>query len=210
MTAVCGVYAIINKINGHIYIGSSINIHRRKLRHFRYLKENGHENRHLQNAYNLYGKDTFKFVILKTTEPDVRLLEEQLILDKYFGTPACYNICPTAGSPGAPGRIKTDTHRRKIAESLRQFYDNNPDHKKYLGSLKKGKKLSDDIKQKMRDGHDRGEKHHNCKLTEDIVRQVRQKYSPRTYSYRKLASEFGVDKKTIIRIIQGKTWTHVV
>jgi group I intron endonuclease len=209
MTAVCGVYAIINKINGNIYIGSSINIHRRKLRHFRYLSLGGHENKHLQNAYNLYGNDAFEFVILKTTEPNNRLLEEQIFLDKYFGTSSCYNICPTAGSPGAPGRIKTDMHRKKIADSLRQYYDKNPSHKEYLSSLRKGKSLSPAIRKKMSDGHKKGELHHNSKLTEDIVRQVRQKYSPRTYSYGKLSAEFGVDRKTIIRIIKGKTWTHI-
>ncbi len=208
MTAVCGIYAIINKINGHIYIGSSINIHRRKLRHFRYLQNNGHENRHLQNAYNLYGKEAFQFVILKTTDPDSRLLEEQSYLDKHFGD-SCYNICPTAGSPGASGRIKTMTHRQKISESLREYYDKNPSHKKYLSSLRKGKTLSTDIRKKMSDGHKKGELHHNSKLNEDVVRQIRQKYKPKEYGYGKLAKEFGVDRKTVIRIMQGKTWRHI-
>lgn len=208
MTAVCGVYAIINKTNGSIYVGSSINIHRRKLRHFRYLQTGGHENKHLQNAYNLYGKEAFDFVILKTTEPDSRLLEEQTFLDKYFGE-GCYNICPTAGSPGAAGRIKTEAHRQKISNSLRQYYDNNPSHKKYLSSLRTGKTLSASTRQKMSDGHKKGELHHNSKLTEDVVRKIKQKYKPKVYSYGKLATEFSVDKKTVIRIIQGKTWRHV-
>jgi group I intron endonuclease len=209
MTAVCGVYAIINKINGRIYVGSSINIHRRKLRHFRYLKNGGHENIHLQNAYNKYGKDAFEFVILKTTDANSRLLVEQMYLDKYKATEMSYNICHIAKSPAAIGRVKTDSHRKKISDSIRKFYDNNPQHKEYLGSLRRGKPLSEDVKQKMKDGHERGTAHHNSKLNDVAVKEIRQKYSPRTYGFGKLAKEYGVDRKTIIRIIKRKTWTHI-
>lgn len=209
MTAVCGVYAIINKTNGYIYVGSSINVHRRKLRHFRYLKNGEHENTHLQNAYNKYGEDSFVFVVLECTDQNSRLMVEQKYLDIYKANGKSYNICHIAGSPAAIGRVKTDSHRKKISESIRKFYDNNPQHKEYLGSLKRGKKLSEDVKQKMRDGHERGIAHHNSKLDDKAVVEIRQKYSPRTYGFGKLAEEYGVDKKTIIRIVQRKTWTHI-
>jgi group I intron endonuclease len=209
MTAVCGVYAIINKINGNIYVGSSINIHRRKLRHFRYLKNGGHENTHLQNAYNKYGEDAFEFIILEKTDTDSRLTVEQKYLDMYKANANCYNICHIAGSPVAIGRVKTDSHRKKISDSIRKFYDNNPQHKEYLGSLRRGKPLSEDVKQKMKDGHERGIAHHNSKLNDIAVMEIRQKYSPHTYSFGKLAKEYGVDRKTIIRIIKRKTWAHI-
>ena len=209
MTAVCGVYGIINMTNGHIYVGSSINIHRRKLRHFRYLKNGEHENSHLQNAYNKYGEDAFVFVVLEHTDPNSRLLVEQRYLDIYHGYEKCYNICHIAGSPAAIGRVKTDSHRKKISDSIRKFYDNNPQHKEYLGSLRRGKPLSEDVKQKMKDGHERGTAHHNSKLNDAAVMEIRQKYSPHTYSFGMLAEEYGVDKKTIIRIIKRKTWTHI-
>lgn len=209
MAAVCGVYAIINRLNGHIYIGSSINIHRRKFRHFRYLKEGIHENTHLQRAYNKYGESEFEFIILETTTPDIRLIAEQTYLNQHVGKTSCYNICHIAGSPAAIGRIKTKDHRDKIAKSLHKFYDSNPQHKEYLASLRKGKLLTTETRQKMKDAQQRGVNHHNSKLNEVMVREIRQKYVPRRYSYGKLAKEYGVDKKTILRIIQGKTWTHV-
>jgi group I intron endonuclease len=209
MTAVCGVYAVINKTNGHIYVGSSINIHRRKLRHLRYLKNGEHENPHLQNAYNKYGGDAFEFVILEKTDADARLLVEQKYLDIYRVNGKSYNICHIAGSPVAIGRVKTDSHRKKISDSIRKFYDNNPQHKEYLGSLKRGKTLSENVKQKMKDGHERGAAHHNSKLNDIAVMEIRQKYSPHTYSFGMLAEEYGVDRKTIVRIIKRKTWTHI-
>lgn len=42
-----GIYQIINIIDGKRYIGSSNNLHKRRLRHFWMLKNNRHTNYHL-------------------------------------------------------------------------------------------------------------------------------------------------------------------
>ena len=60
-----GVYQIRNLINQKIYVGSSVNIYNRKSTHFSKLKSNVHTNRHLQNAYNKYGKEYFVFCVLE-------------------------------------------------------------------------------------------------------------------------------------------------
>lgn len=54
-----GVYKISNSSNGKCYIGSSIDIDRRRLEHFSALLHNKHINQHLQNAYNKYGEGMF-------------------------------------------------------------------------------------------------------------------------------------------------------
>jgi group I intron endonuclease len=202
-----GIYVIRNKINGNIYIGSTSNFSKRRSRHFRYLQKNCHENRHLQNAFNKYGELSFEFIVVKRTKN--LLEEEQKLLNDHFGKPNCYNICGTAGSPSVVGRVKTLEWRKKIAQSLKQFYQNNPSHSKKLSEMKKGKKLSTEIRQKMSDAHKKGSQHHNSKLTEEQVMSIKSKYSPRMYSYGKLAKEYSVDRKTIIRIIQGKTWSQI-
>ena len=56
----CGVYKIVNTVNGKIYIGSSKNIDRRWNEHIRVLELNAHNNQHLQNAWNKYGKNNDK------------------------------------------------------------------------------------------------------------------------------------------------------
>lgn len=45
-----------------------------------------------------------------------------------------------------------------------------------------------------------------CKLTNDQVISIRQKYKPKEYGKMKLAREFGVSKSVIGRIIDGKSW----
>lgn len=59
------IYTITNKINGKIYVGKTYNFFNRKSQHKCALRENTHENRHLQRAWNTYGEDSFIFEILE-------------------------------------------------------------------------------------------------------------------------------------------------
>jgi len=90
-----GVYLIRNKVNNKVYIGSSINIKRRWRDHIYELSRNRHNNIHLQNAWNKYGKDNFEFVILEEVEDKSILRDrEQYWLNKYqsFNPSMGYNI----------------------------------------------------------------------------------------------------------------------
>jgi len=47
------------------------------------------------------------------------------------------------------------------------------------------------------------------KLTEDQVKEIRQKHKPWEYSYSKLSKEYGVHIQVIAAIISRRTWKHV-
>ena len=49
------IYKIINVKNGHFYIGSTVEIDKRRDKHFKDLKNGRHHSLHLQRAYNIYG-----------------------------------------------------------------------------------------------------------------------------------------------------------
>jgi hypothetical protein len=50
-----------------------------------------------------------------------------------------------------------------------------------------------------------GENHHNSKLTNQQVKEIKEKYIPKIYSSYKLAKEYGVSRPNINSIINGKT-----
>ncbi len=90
------IYAIINIINGKIYIGSAINFRKRRNAHERNLKLNKHHSIYLQRAYNKYGKDNFKFDIIEEIIDKKKLLKREQMWMNLFKPQ--YNIAKTAGS----------------------------------------------------------------------------------------------------------------
>ena len=81
----------------------------------------------------------------------------------------------------------------------------NPAHL-FLGSVADNNK---DKEAKGRGNHAKGEKHHEAKLTETQVREIRIKYANGGITYRQLALEYGVSYSIIGYIIRRKTWFHI-
>lgn len=84
---ISGIYKITNIKNNKIYIGSSKNINRRWNEHKRCLKNNDHHSGHLQNAWNKYGEENFKFEILEivSNEDELKNIEQ-----KWLDETQCY------------------------------------------------------------------------------------------------------------------------
>ena len=76
-----GIYKIINLQTGKYYVGSTKDFKKRKQTHFSGLKNNYHPNKHLQNAYNKYGINNFKFEIVEHVEEELLLDIEQSYID---------------------------------------------------------------------------------------------------------------------------------
>ena len=45
-----------------------------------------------------------------------------------------------------------------------------------------------------------------CKLSQEQVKEIREKYIPHVYGKKRLAIEFGVSRSVILRILRGKSW----
>lgn len=116
---ISGVYLIHNKVDGKNYVGESENIKKRLSSHKTMLRKNKHINPHLQNAFNLYGEDSFEFILLEEYSKDLRKSFEMWWVnmlnsnDSRFG----YNI--RSVSPN--GRCSHNAAARlKIAKSNRE------------------------------------------------------------------------------------------
>src|SRR5229473_6154293 len=58
-----GIYKITCTANKRIYIGSAVNLRKRKNEHWNAFKRNQHHNRHLQRAWDKYGEQAFTFEV---------------------------------------------------------------------------------------------------------------------------------------------------
>ncbi|WP_422109415.1 HNH endonuclease [Achromobacter xylosoxidans] len=55
----------------------------------------------------------------------------------------------------------------------------------------------------------KGEKHGNSKLTDDLVKQIRSEFQSGKASISQVARSLGLGRQTIGDVIHKKTWTHV-
>lgn len=95
-----GIYKIINVVNNKFYVGSAVDLKRRKARHFSELRTGKHNNRHLQAAWGKYGESAFVFVIVQEFADTTPLLvAENVWLKAHVGKDYCYNIGVDATAP---------------------------------------------------------------------------------------------------------------
>lgn len=122
------IYKITNKLDGKIYIGSTYSFRKRRREHLSTLKANTHSNRHLQNAFNKYGRENFSISIVEHVKKEEELIPaEQRYLDeiKPYIDAIGYNISRSAHTNRIFGEDnhhygvpKTEEHKEKISQSL--------------------------------------------------------------------------------------------
>lgn len=150
---VSGIYQITNLVNQKKYIGSSVCLRQRLYyNHLRELEQNIHSNKKLQYSFNKHGVDNFQFSILEYCEREVLIEREQYYLDKLKPE---YNHSPTAGNNfGFKLTEETKLLLSKIFKGRpnpKNSYSRSDETKLKLSIVNKGKKLSEETKQKMRD-----------------------------------------------------------
>jgi group I intron endonuclease len=81
MSILSGIYEIRNTINGKRYIGSAVDTNKRWRTHKSHLNRGLHKNPHLQNAWNKYGANAFKFSVIETCFVFALIFREQHYID---------------------------------------------------------------------------------------------------------------------------------
>ena len=141
MPKTCGIYAIVNRTNGHLYIGSSVDVRGRMFRHKQDLRRQTHKNPKLQRAWNRDGEPAFVFLVLfKCDESVVRQLEG-LTLE------ACRPAYNLTMSVDGSTRLSDETKRR-LSETHRGVPKSEA-HRRHIGEAHKGRPKSAAQKAKL-------------------------------------------------------------
>jgi group I intron endonuclease len=111
-----GIYKIVNLVTEQIYVGSaSKSIDVRWKYHINDLNGNKHHSARLQNSWNKYGSENFKFEVLEVCSKEICIEREQFYIDllKPF-----FNICPVAGN--CTGRKFSEDSKKKMSVSAKK------------------------------------------------------------------------------------------
>lgn len=165
-TKIVGVYTITCTANGRVYVGSSIDVQRRLRQHINMLLRNGHDNTHIQRAWNKYGAAVFLFEIAERCSAADELLEtERRWIKRLDAVSNGFNqkVNP-ASSLGVKwsdeakqrhsttmqgkGHPHTSESRRRISEALHERIFS-PEHRRKLSEAGKKKTISEEVKQKI-------------------------------------------------------------
>jgi len=139
-----GIYKIINTVNDKYYVGSSTNIERRWREHIKLLNHNRHHNEHLQHAWNKYGHDSFRFVIIQNTSNSLVKITEQKYLNIAKSDPdKSYNL-----NYDANGGEISEYSKEKIKQNKIVYWQNFEKRKLLSDKLKT--KISSDLEYKKR------------------------------------------------------------
>jgi group I intron endonuclease len=141
MISVSGIYVILHKKSGKVYLGQAQDVKDRFRQHRYELNRNNHHNRHLQFAWNKDGSKAFKFQVLERCSLEQLNQREEHFLKLYMAKGLCYNF---ADNPTAPmrGRKHSEESKRKIGMAGK----GKPAHNK-------GKHHSEETRAKMREAH---------------------------------------------------------
>lgn len=175
------VYRIWNIKTNMFYIGSALNYKNRWKNHRNSLISGTHRNIHLQNAWNKYGENSFRFEVLEFyCNKEVMLNREQRFIDiaLIINKKNLYNINLTTKIGGF--------HNRKHSEIT----------KRIMSDKRIGVSLT------------KGEKNPNAKLNKKIVNEIRNIYMSKRISFTKIGKMYGVSYQTISGIIKNKFWKN--
>ena len=112
---ISGVYQIINTITGDCYIGSSVDLKRRKQNHFCECYWKHEQNKPLYKDMKQYGKNNFLFKPIWLCNPEELKKYEQIAIDKYKPK---YNVC--AAYTGMSKEEYMKQYRKENTNKIRQ------------------------------------------------------------------------------------------
>lgn len=143
-----GIYSLANNVTGDVYVGQSIDLHRRWMEHK--CPCSSKDNRLICKAIKQYGIKNFTFAVLEECQKEELDSKEQFWINKLS---ASYNM--TVGGKGTKGYHPSLAERAYLAKCAKAQWERMTDEEKkaklsQLTGPKRGHIVSEETRQKLR------------------------------------------------------------
>ncbi|MDN6625851.1 MAG: GIY-YIG nuclease family protein [Pisciglobus halotolerans] len=136
----CGIYQIVNKVNGKIYVGQSKHVRHRKISHLNQLRKGTHYNRHMQRSFDSYGESNFVFEVIefcgsgvlnererywinkKETEYSNKGYNSSYAVTKFNQYDSKRKLNGNNRTPTGLGRKMSDEHSKRLMEGATKYF----------------------------------------------------------------------------------------
>jgi group I intron endonuclease len=168
---ISGIYQILNTATDDCYVGSSVNITNRRIRHVSELRRGKHINQRLQRAWDKYGETAFVVNVLEEVESEILIEREQWWIDTLAPAYNLRKIADRHGSPepetiqklresrknagieGKPhGGPKPDPSKLRSRHHVRTEEERQAMHERRV-KASKGRTMSPEAREKIRQAH---------------------------------------------------------
>lgn len=204
------VYGIQNKVNNYTYIGSTTNLIGRWSHHYTELVGNKHENTNLQTEWNIFGRDSFEWILL---DADLfhngNLHEREQYFVDYYTEKSIPLFNQRVNDVSINRGVKFTSIARENMSKAQYGKKLSEETKNKISNSNKGRKISQETREKLRFSH-QGSKSANAILNEDNVFQIKRRIFENVDSLKDIAKDYFISDSLIGDIKSGNCWSHVV
>lgn len=175
-----------------MYVGGSQDIQDRRRHHFRMLRQNKHQNKYFQEAFDKYGEDKFEFNILEFCDTEDLGDREQYWIDKFKSNQRKYGYNIRVYAQTNRGLRLSEETKSKISTSMKEANISISEEQRAKISIK-----------------NRGSKNGNAKLTENDVIKIKRLLKYTNMTQEDIARKFNISSRRVRGIKSGETWRHV-
>ena len=175
-----GVYKITNLTTGIVYIGSAKCFQKRAYQHFSSLKNNKHQNKHLQASFNKHGAGAFLFEVIEVVPGDktARTTREQFFIDQELSNwKKCFNFKKKTIAKERSCFSRTpEESQKKLSEARRKLWSD-PVYKAKMSAARKKQWLDPAYREKILRNIDQTGRLHTAEAKTKVSVGLKKRYA---------------------------------